>query len=728
MEELRKVGGPKEYYWRFARVEALLRDRPAANDEPATNASRLAEAEALIAEIEANDPQLPLGYLLEGRLGEKRGDLDKAVSAYMNALEHDAGQLALTPLVALLVREHRDADLERLRGTLVAMPGDLERLVAIQAIRLGEKGRAEELAARAALGDSRGLDVRVWQADVLRALGKPEEADAALQRMTAERPNDLALWLELLMLQLSLRQADEAVATVERIRKQVATDYPELLWAVCYRVIGDARRADDCYQAAIKRWPDELGVLLSAISFYEETGRRDDAEAGLRIILRRDKGNPSAARRLAQSLASHAGNRAAWEEALAMIGPEPRPDDVPDDLVARAAVYAQGPLPAHRARAISILEGLLAELPDLAAVHEKAARLLLAAGQPSRARDHSARAAAGDQASADAILFHAGVLLALKEVDAAEHELDRLASLDPDGLPVAELRARVLAARGEGKQAAEGLERAFEDRADAASGTAVAEKMVRLLLSLNQPEAAERVARRCAATSPKGACIVAELIAGRSKDGADEATELLESAANKGEPAAAGAVALSFASTPNADARWLPLADRLLTQAAAKEQPASFELLQQLALLRHFQGRYKDEMAVYQSLLAMNPDNCLFINNLAWTLSEEMDQPELGCKWADEAVRRCGELPLILDTRGVILTHLGRFDEAVRDLSAAARDYPTGAVYYHLARAYKNQGKVDDFHAARDRARKLGIGREQLQPSELAAWDEVMNP
>jgi predicted Zn-dependent protease len=118
----------------------------------------------------------------------------------------------------------------------------------------------------------------------------------------------------------------------------------------------------------------------------------------------------------------------------------------------------------------------------------------------------------------------------------------------------------------------------------------------------------------------------------------------------------------------------------------------------------------------------------LFLNNMAWTLSEEMSQAEQGCKWADEAVRRCGEVPLILDTRGVILTRLGRYDEAVRDLSAAARDYPTGAVYYHLARAYKKQGKLDDFHTARTRARELGIAREQLQPSELADWDEVMNP
>ena len=168
-------------------------------------------------------------------------------------------------------------------------------------------------------------------------------------------------------------------------------------------------------------------------------------------------------------------------------------------------------------------------------------------------------------------------------------------------------------------------------------------------------------------------------------------------------------------------------ADIYLQQATSSGTP-TFDLLEKTSLLRHFQGRYNDEVAAYSAMLQQNPSNYNFLNNMAWTISEEMNRPEVGIKWADDALRRAGIQPRILDTRGVILTRLNRLDEAINDLEAAFQGMPSASVAFHLARAYKLKGRTQEYIKARDRARQAGLIRSQLQRSEQAEFDGIMGP
>ena len=151
-------------------------------------------------------------------------------AAFEKAMDLNGGALPLAALVALLVREGRDADLDRLRKKLTVFPADIDRLATLQALKLGDKDRAERLAARMAEGHPEALDAQVWQARVLKDLGKPEAAEAALRRLTRQRPAESAPWLQLLMLQIGQKRLKDAAETIEQIRKEVKTDRPELLW------------------------------------------------------------------------------------------------------------------------------------------------------------------------------------------------------------------------------------------------------------------------------------------------------------------------------------------------------------------------------------------------------------------------------------------------------------------------------------------------------------------
>lgn len=724
VDALKGVGGPNAPYWRLARIEELLRD-PAGGTTPAPapSSARLDEAAALIREVETSQPFSPAGYVLEGRLMERRGQVDRAIAAYEKALDQRGGRIALAPLMALLVRERRDADLDRIRKKLPAIPTEVEQLATVQALRLGDRDRAEQLAARMVEGDPQGLDARVWQARVLNELGKPGEAETALRTLIQQRPGEAAPWLQLLMLQVSQKQLTQAAATVEQIRRQVKTSRPELLWAQCDRVVGNRARAEASYREALRRWPDDTTVQMAAATYYEQTGRRAEAEAALRTLRKLDPELGWVTRKLAVLLATHHGDRAAWNEALTLVGPTARPDDTPEDRLARATVYSMGPELKHRQQAVVILEQLASEVPGAAAVHLLLGRLQRDAGRLDPARKHAAKAAAGEGASPEALLLYAGILLGDKALDEAQRQLDRVLAVSPDSLAAAELQARILVARGNRQGAANCLERAFAARADTPEGPAIGEAMIGLLRQLDQPEAAERIARRVGATGPRGACVQAIFLAGRRE--LDQAAARLEDAAQKGDPAAAGTAALVLASEPAADPRWLPLADRLLAQAL-KDRPDSIDLLQKQARVRYLQGRFPEQIAIYQALLDRKPADYTFLNDMAWTLSEDLHQPRKALERADEVLERVGWQPNFLDTRGVVLTRLGNLDQAIHDLEAAAAAAPSGSVYFHLARAYRKQGRQDDYRKARDRARQAGLRPEQLQASERADWTGVM--
>jgi Tfp pilus assembly protein PilF len=159
---------------------------------------------------------------------------------------------------------------------------------------------------------------------------------------------------------------------------------------------------------------------------------------------------------------------------------------------------------------------------------------------------------------------------------------------------------------------------------------------------------------------------------------------------------------------------------------ALKQKPDDPTLLFVRASVLRLQNHYAESAKIYNTLLEKNSQNHQVLNNLAWTLSEDLNKPDEGLKRIDAAISLVGRNPVMLDTRGVILTRLGRLDEAITDLETAAQAAPSAVAFYHLARAYNKAGKVAQFQKYRDRAREAGLNASQLQPSEQAEMEKLM--
>jgi tetratricopeptide (TPR) repeat protein len=571
-------------------------------------------------------------------------------------------------------------------------------------------------------------------------VGKPEEAEKTLRDL-ADRSTEPGPWLALLFFQVGRRDLDGARATVEQIKVRVTegVEQPELLWAQCYRITGDLKLAEEGFEAARVKWPGDPKVARAASAFYEAIGRLDQAEALLRDAVAKDPSQRWAARALALILSNRAGDQKAWDEAWTLA--QQRPDSVadgPEERLTRAMVLGRNSDPKKQAEAIAQLEVLRADLaadqPVALAARDMLLRVYLQQGRSDKVRELAATAADGSDPRGLAVYVEA--LLRDGQVEEARRQLERLQAVAPDDLLTAKIRAAVLKSEGKPGEAAGSLEEAFAAREGTPQGEVAGRELLSLLggmegnaLLADQAEVAERLARRVAAKWPVTSWMLGQILARQKK--VDEAIEAcraavaVETAAGRDVQAAA-TLALNLALAPGASDGARKAADGVL-ELARRREPESSDLMVMTAFLRHSQGRYREEVELYRAAEERRPTNRIFLNNLAWTLSEELNQPSEALPLINTLLVGQGTNAQLLDTRAMILMRLDRAADAIKDLKVALSADPDNAIYhFHLARAYLKDGQEDLFRTHRELARRAGLKAEQLEPSERPELDELL--
>ena len=100
---------------------------------------------------------------------------------------------------------------------------------------------------------------------------------------------------------------------------------------------------------------------------------------------------------------------------------------------------------------------------------------------------------------------------------------------------------------------------------------------------------------------------------------------------------------------------------------------------------------YKSAARYFQTLVAQQPDNVRFLNNLAWVAGEVGDPKALS--YAEKASALAPGNPAILDTLGTLLVKKGDVTQGVEKLQQAAQLAPNqSAIRLHLAKALIKAG------------------------------------
>ncbi len=726
LEVLRSVGGEDEPYALAARALDLLQSNRVM---PETNTVRLEKAAELSHKLSVLAPKLPVSHLIRGLILERNYRMDEAIADYKVALEGDTAEMALARLTDLLSRLKRFDDLAALKKKLNPSIA-IDQFAARMAIDQGDKEGAEKVIDR--LVESQPDDPRILetQARFLRELGKPEAAEEALRALVDRVRDRPDAWVALVMFQVGQGNVREVAKTIERVRDDYHGERPDLLMARLRWVAGDRDAAAKLYDEALASHPDDLMTYQAAINLAESAGHPDRAEALARRALLIPSCSAWAARTLAMML-SKRRDPAAWKEAWALVAPGgPGAGDTPGDRLLRGCLLILSPEPARRAEAMASLTALIEDLPPSNPVGVRArvnlATALLQAGKLAEAARFIAEATE-ESVAADPTTLALAVEILVKagKPDEAEQRLSRLAAIEPDSPRAASSRALVFQARGKMEEAVATIEDAASAAEKAPDGAAKHLFLANQLLNMKQTEAAGRLARKMALLWPRDAWILAEYHAKLGRT--DEALDACRVAVDAGATREPLAIALGLVNTGRLDRPQGEKARAIAETVVAGPTKDAGVMLLAVAIASR-QGRYDEALRICRRAFEADPSNPLCLNglnDLAWIFCEELARPAEALVEVDR-VLKVAALPTAMDTRGVILTRLGRFDEATDQLERGLQKEPVGHRYLHLARAYQKAGKPEKYQNTLDRAKKAGINPAALGPKEREEFAAVI--
>lgn len=725
LEALHRLVGEDDPTYLAARAEVLLR----------SPGDHVEEAMALVDRLLKQAPDLPAAHLLQGRLLERRGQTDEALSAYRRAWD-GGSTMAYAPMAALLARLGRFEDLRALQSSDRAF--QLGGLAALASWQAGDRDQAAQFLALAVQSRPDGLDIGPWQARLLETIGRDDEAEAALRQRAESQGDRVEPWVRLIRFQVDHGRLDAARQTAATARGRVATERPELLDAQLQLALRDFQAADQALEAALKRGPDDPEVHLAAFQYYRETARPDRAIKHLERAAELRPEDREISRELAVELSSRADqDPAAWKRAWTLIGPEASEAETPPDRLARALVLAREPGSDHVEEAIQAIQALLDDLPPqhptAVAARDHLTRTLLNRSQYEAALPIAA-VSARSGTDPTAILLYASALIQSQRFRLAEEQLDRFALVLPGDAREGQLRALLIRKRAGPKDAPEALVRAVAEAGRSPRAELLGRAAFDQLLAMGPEalDAAEKIARTLAAANPSLGWMPARIALARGQT--EAAIRLIGpsiSSAQGADLEQAARIAAQAADTPGAAPEIIQQAGAALL-AALDRDPNSPLLMLLASLYHHQRGQYEQEVQLYRRLLEGrpegDPEGDKLLNNLAWALSEGLERPEEGLRVIDAVLKRQPGMPQYLATRGVIRIRLKQYDQAIDDLKAAVAAQSNPIRRFHLARAYRAAGQDVPFQEQLQKAREDGLTLDMADPTEREEMAALLQP
>ena len=725
LQLLEAVGGQDEPYALAARALDLILSTRAREE---TRSARLEMAEQLLRRLQAAAPQMPVSYLLRGMILERNHRVEEAIGAYKMALKGNTRAMATSRLVDLFVRQKRLADLEGLKEES-ADATEIDRHLARVAYEMGDLERARQVVGQLAQARPDNPEPRALQVRLLRDLGKPQEAEDLLRALAESKPDQAGPWLALIAFQVARGHRDATGATVGFAVEKYTGPRPDLFRARARWIAGDVEGAARSIDRALREARDAETIRVG-VDFLEATGKPDRAEALLREALDADPCSTWAAGRLALLLSTR-GRPTGWAEAWTLVRPgAPGAGEGPEDRLIRATILERSPDPARRAEVAPALKSLIDDVPATRAVGlEARARLGQAALDANRPAEAASALAPviDDPKVADpaALAILVEGLARSGQAEEAARQWTRLSAVEPKSPRTLAGQVWILAARGKSADAVALVADALTEADATSRGEASSAPYLGLLIKIGQVDAALALAGRVASRKPKEAWLSAGLLADKGRFG--EALDACRLAAEAGAAAEPLRLAVIVASSHRQDARLVEQAGAV-ADAVLSRSPDDPTILAMVAPIRHFQGRFEEEIALHRRRVDRDPTDPVPLNDLAWVLSECVGRPDEALGLVDRAIALAGPWPVIVDTRGVILARLGRFDDAIRELETAIRARPAASFSYHLARAGFKAGRAEVRARGRDQARKLGIEPAALEVGERADFAAVMAP
>lgn len=746
-DAIQEIEGRDGSLWRFYRAQRLLRET--ATETARARAEKLLnQATNLADEVQRRRPNWALAYVLRARIHQSslRPDSNAAIKAYFQALRLGENRLRIyEELVALLYQENRiveaAAQLERLQAagsmtpvlTNIAMfvdarQGNLTR--AIETARRDVERRPNDAMAHLRLGQLLAQAVSGRSGE---SIADAPEAESEFRRATDLAPDNTRVWLARFAFCVQAKQLEAAAALLKEIeqREVIAEKTMPFVLAQAYSLLQQTEKAAEFYRQAVMEAPDDLAVQVQAAKFFFKT---DPAQADACLNRARELApdDHSVTRLLVTLKANQSMTEEELENNLALLdGKEAGGAADTDDQRLQAFLLVKRGGTQWRQRAEKLLETLISDSGDPAPID----RLLLA--RLYEARGEGGVTAARVQLEAlvnrekprpDHLAIYVDHLLRNDQASKATAALDQLAETEPEAnyFRTLSLRVRWLAAMGrvnDIESLVDAYTKAKVSTLAPAEQAAALREVAELYSRVDLLAGSEATFRRAmemdaASFAPFAIWLVRH-------DRTSEAIEVCSRAAETefGRRAAMTLCTVVALGHPSVQER---RAAESLVETALQAHPKDALLLLGAATMRLMAGETDKAITLLRQVLKISPGNLQALNNLAMLLADRPGDVEEALNCVDRAIAQKGLDPELLDTKGWILLQQKRPQEAA-DLFREAVAMPPGDPrhQFHLALAYRDQGKFKEARQTLARAHDNNLASAKLSPDEQSVLAEL---
>lgn len=505
---------------------------------------------------------------------------------------------------------------------------------------------------------------RLAQGDVEHALSDLEEASRA-------DPESIQADLTLIATQLRRNQPDEAMKAIAKLEKK-RPDNPLIpnLRGAALLVKRDVPGARAQFEAALKLQPSYFPAASNLARLDLAEKKPEDAKRRFEELLKHDDKN-------VQGMLALAGMRAQLgepqEASKTLI--ERAIATAPDAIQPRLALIAMYTRAKQHKEALAAAQQASNAIPNNGPILEGLGMAQLAAGEPNQAIKTFNELATLAPTSAAPHLRMAEAYLALKDTTGTERALRKALEIQPDLLQAQSALIATLMVGGKGDEAL-------------------------------------RYAREVQRQDPKGP-------AGYAYEG-----DILTLQRKHADAAGAYKTALAKREVPTIAIKYhgaLMLAKQTaeakkFEQSWLKQQPKDLAFRSYLGERALATSDFPQAARHFRTVLDVEPENAMVLNNLAWALGQMNDPQAL--ELAEKANRLAPNTPAIEDTLGSVLVASGDLKRGVDMLRKAADADPNAHdIRLHLARALIKSG---DKSAARTELEKLAkLGEKYARRAEV---------
>ncbi|MEI8214177.1 MAG: tetratricopeptide repeat protein [Planctomycetota bacterium] len=750
-ERLRVLEGTEGIEWRTLRARRLLR-MAEVETKPDWNQVR-----EIARYLTIKQPSLPTGYMLSGIVLDRANKPLEALPLYQKAIALGESELGIYERACeLLYQEGKWDEAKSLIDRLGAGKNNSARVASVALQLSGDQ--PEQLLEIAKAGiEARPSDPMawVWNATVLEISSRdaPEDERAAqiasakesIDRAVALAPEDLrVINAEFNFLGLT-GQVDKYPATVERLR-DAESILPVQRFVTLGRMEFVLGKLDDSivsYQEALKAGGDEVPISLM---IAQSLRAQRKVGAAIETLEGAYKKSPQQAevRQMLASVLAERGNSADWSRLQTILTTRPS-GNTNQDLSLLASLLAQRGFPADLAKAKSLLEKLNANASEatgedlfrLGMITFRAANLQRELNNTQKADElwneaekYLKQAVSKEPSRAAYRYVYANLLLDRKRWEEGLDQAKILRQIDDQAFESHLILARALHANDDPKGAIATLQSWVEAEREKHESGPTAERLIASLgnaaagfMLLGLRDQANGLLREMEVLSASASLAILATLTGvediRLRSTAIEL--LLEKAKGLGanSPAVVPiAVVVSQAmSGKKVEADAKAKGDAFLQEI----QPRNIEdstLQRALADYWLIQDQPLQSIECLRALIKLTPEDPVVMNNLACLLGRTEEGNAEGLQWIERAIALVGEVPDLLDSKGIILMKAGKLDEAIAIFENAAKtgEDPRIMLHWYMALRRGNRLKAAKLVQSRidvERLRRAPLTEEE---------------